>query len=80
MCDGESLIAALRWLALARRKRSGVVCWPERVTLSCRLALEKAVFRSHVVVGDKSQLLIVFWWLALARKMYQSDSVGKTCQ
>ena len=39
--------------------------------------VEKVVFGSGVVVGDESQL--VFWWLALARKMYQPDNVGLTC-
>ena len=33
MCAGESLAAALWWLALARRKLSGVVCRPELVTV-----------------------------------------------
>ena len=28
-----------------------------------------------MLVGDKSQL--VFWWLALARRMYQTDYVAK---
>ena len=38
---------------------------------------ENEAFGSRVLVGDKSQL--VFWWLDLARKMYQTDNVGRTC-
>ena len=41
------------------------------------LALEKAVFGTRVSVGDKPQL--VFWWLALAKMMYQTDYVCRTC-
>ena len=41
------------------------------------LALEKAVFGTRVLVGDKPQL--VFLWLALAKRMYQTDYVCRTC-
>ena len=38
---------------------------------------EDETFGSRVLVGDQSQL--VFWWLDLVRKMYQTDNVGRTC-
>ena len=37
------------------------------------LASEKAVFASRVLVGEKSQVC----WLAFARRMYQTDYVGR---
>ena len=58
--------------SFGERKLSGVL----RESVFWCLALEKAVFGSRVL-GDKSQL--VFLWLDLARKMYQTDNVGRTC-
>ena len=78
VCVGGTLVAVLWWLALAGRKLSGVVCWPERGHSGLVPRFGEGGFQeSCVLVGDKSQL--VFWWLALARTMYQTDYVGRTC-
>ena len=62
---------------MARGKAFGSRAGLSEGTVFRWLALKKAVFGSRVLVGDKSQL--VFWWLALARRMYQTDYVGRTC-
>ena len=57
----------LRLLVLAKRKLSGVVCWPERGHGVLVTLWGRRLSGVCVLVGDKSQL--VFWWLALARRM-----------
>ena len=50
VCVGGSLVAVIWWLALASRKHSGVVCWPERGhhKVLWWLDLEKVVYESRV--------------------------------
>ena len=51
VCVGGSIVAALRWVALARRKLSGVVCWPERGHSDLVARFGEGGFRESFVVG-----------------------------